>query len=72
MKSVSANPLQKYELEPPLVEVIPFDMETKRKVVELLLRQLKQDGYLFVGHSESLNGVTNMLTTIIPSVYRKT
>ena len=36
MKSVSANPLQKYELEPPLVEVIPFDMETKR-IIEALL-----------------------------------
>jgi len=24
-----------------------------------------------VGHSESLNGVTTALTTVVPSVYRK-
>ncbi len=51
--------------------LIYFDLETKRQVVEGLLRRLKPGGYLFVGHSESLNGVTSELSMIIPSVYRK-
>lgn len=36
MKSANSNPLQKSESEPPLVEVIPCDMETKR-IIEALL-----------------------------------
>jgi len=50
--------------------MIYFDLETKIKLVENLIKRLHPGGYLIVGHSESLNGVTNKLTLISPSIYR--
>jgi chemotaxis protein methyltransferase CheR len=51
--------------------LIYFDIPTKKQVVENLCRQLKPGGFLFVGHSESLNGITNDLILVAPSVYEK-
>jgi len=51
--------------------MIYFDAETKRQVVARMLPLLAPGGYLFIGHSESLNGVTDDLTVVVPSVYRK-
>ena len=51
--------------------LIYFDLETKQQVVERIIRQLKPGGYLFVSHSESLNGVTNEVVVVRPSIYRK-
>ena len=51
--------------------LIYFDTDTKRLVVSRLLRQLKPGGWLMVGHSESLNGVTDAVTVVAPSIYRK-
>ena len=51
--------------------MIYFDLETKRQVVQRLLPSLKKGGYFVVSHSESLNGVTDALKMICPSVYRK-
>lgn len=51
--------------------LIYFDVPTKREVVAHILRHLRPGGYLFVGHSESLNGVIDGLATLVPSVYRK-
>mgnify|MGYP001055084187 CR=1 FL=1 len=51
--------------------LIYFDQETKQYVVNNLVRQLKPGGCFIVGRSESLNGVTDRLSVIIPSVYRK-
>ena len=51
--------------------LIYFDMEIKQRVVARLVRQLKPGGHLMVGHSESLNGVTDALRVVVPSVYRK-
>lgn len=51
--------------------MIYFDPETKRKVVENMLPNLKPDGYFIVGHSESLNGITDRLRAIRPTIYRK-
>lgn len=51
--------------------MIYFDMETKRKVVARMLPLLVPGGYLIIGHSESLNGVTDDLKVVMPSVYRK-
>nr|WP_320131495.1 CheR family methyltransferase [uncultured Holophaga sp.] len=50
--------------------LIYFETEQKRKVVEALATCLKPGGLLLVGHSESLNGITSMLTPIQPTVYR--
>lgn len=51
--------------------MIYFNMETKRHVVSQLIRNLKPGGYLMVGHSETLNGITDALTAIAPAIYRK-
>jgi len=51
--------------------MIYFELETKRQVVQRLIPALRPGGYLMVGHSESLNGVTDDLRPVSPSVYRK-
>ncbi|WP_223293778.1 CheR family methyltransferase [Sideroxydans lithotrophicus] len=51
--------------------MIYFDMETKRSVVERMLPLLRPGGYFIVSHSESLNGITDVLKVVTPSVYRK-
>lgn len=51
--------------------MIYFDMETKREVVARMLPLLKSGGYFIVSHSESLNGITESLKIISPSIYRK-
>lgn len=52
--------------------MIYFDMETKQHVVTRMLPLLKPRGCFIVGHSESLNGVSDGLNLVTPSVYRKT
>jgi len=51
--------------------LIYFNLETKKQVIKSLLRQLKRGGYLMVGHSESLNGVSSDVNAVVPSVYCK-
>jgi chemotaxis protein methyltransferase CheR len=51
--------------------MIYFDQETKRQVVSRLLPLLRPGGYFLVGHSESLNGVTDQVRLVQPAVYRK-
>ncbi len=51
--------------------MIYFSMSTKQSVVARMLPKLKPGGYFIVGHSESLNGVTDQLQSIRPTIYRK-
>jgi len=51
--------------------MIYFNTDTKARVVERIAATLKPGGYLIIGHSESLNGVTDVLRAVRPSVYRK-
>jgi len=51
--------------------MIYFDLETKRKVVANMLPLLRPDGYFIVSLSESLNGVTEKLRLVSPSIYQK-
>ena len=51
--------------------MIYFDQDTKRQVVARLATRLRRGGYMMVGHSESLNGVTEDLDVVKPSIYRK-
>lgn len=51
--------------------MIYFDLETKTKVVHNLLPRLKSGGYLIIGHSETLNSVTNRVSAVLPTIYRK-
>lgn len=51
--------------------MIYFDQETKRQIVQRMLRLLRPGGYFLIGHSESLNGVVDTLQPLAPSTYRK-
>jgi chemotaxis protein methyltransferase CheR len=50
--------------------MIYFDAETKRQVVARLVEQLLPGGYFIVGHSESLNGLTDTLRAVKPTIYQ--
>ncbi|WP_018605291.1 CheR family methyltransferase [Uliginosibacterium gangwonense] len=52
--------------------MIYFPVETKAAVVERLAERIKPGGWLFIGHSETLNGVTEVVRQISPTIYRKT
>lgn len=51
--------------------MIYFDQPTKEKLVNKLYDILEPGGYLFIGHSESLNRDTTRFKYIKPAVYRK-
>lgn len=51
--------------------LIYFQPETKQAVLTRLLQVLRPGGYLLVGHSESLHGLSVGLTMIAPTVYRR-
>lgn len=51
--------------------MIYFDNAMRRSVLEQFLNLLKPGGYLIVGLSESLAGLTDHFTRIQPSVYQK-
>ncbi len=51
--------------------LIYFDAEKKRELVAAVLKSLRKGGLIMVGHSESLNGVSDEVTMIAPSIYRK-
>ena len=49
--------------------LIYFDRVTKERVVNRLLDVVQPDGYLFLGHAESLTGVTTRARAVQPTVY---
>ena len=51
--------------------MIYFDPQTKTRVVHNLLPRLRPGGYLIIGHSETLNGLTDRVVPIRPTIYRK-
>jgi chemotaxis protein methyltransferase CheR len=51
---------------------IYFDAETHESVVSKLCRQLVTGGYLFIGQSESLSGMSLPLEHVGPAIYRRT
>jgi chemotaxis protein methyltransferase CheR len=51
--------------------MIYFDKETQGKLIDRFYGCLKEGGYFFVGHSESLTGLEHRFQYIEPSVYRK-
>jgi len=51
--------------------MIYFDIETKRQVVQRILPLLKPGGHFMISHSENLNGITDALKPVRPSIYRK-
>jgi chemotaxis protein methyltransferase CheR len=51
--------------------LIYFDVPTKQRVIANLIPSMKNGAYLIVGHSESLNGITNTLVQVKPTIYRR-
>ena len=51
--------------------MIYFDKQTQEALVNGFHRYLADGGHLFIGHSESLNGVDHPFQYVRPSVYRK-
>jgi chemotaxis protein methyltransferase CheR len=52
--------------------VIYFDKPTQRRLFDRYADLLKPDGWLFVGHSESLAAVTNRFDMVGRTIYRRT
>jgi chemotaxis protein methyltransferase CheR len=51
--------------------IIYFDRSTQERLISRFCRVLKPDGYLFLGHSESVHGFDLPLRRITSTVYRK-
>lgn len=51
--------------------MIYFDNDTKNELIDKLYNQLEYGGYLFIGHSESINREKSRFKYIRPAVYRK-
>lgn len=51
--------------------MIYFDNDTKTKLIKRFYDHMEYGGYLFIGHSESLNRETAGFKYIMPAVYRK-
>lgn len=49
--------------------LIYFDLETRTRVVQRLLEHLSPEGFLFVGHAESLHTMAGVLRRVVPTIY---
>lgn len=49
--------------------LIYFDTASRTAVINRLLSHLHPNGYFFLGHSETVSGITNQLRTVAPSIY---
>ncbi len=51
--------------------MIYFDRQTQQKLVDKYYRSLNSGGYLFIGHSESLSGLTHNFKQVATTAYQK-
>ncbi len=51
--------------------MIYFDTQTQQSIVERMRARLKNEGYLCIGHSESLNRLNVDLKYIAPAIYQR-
>ncbi|HEY3445416.1 MAG TPA: protein-glutamate O-methyltransferase CheR [Myxococcales bacterium] len=49
--------------------LIYFTPEGRQRVAQEMLSRLEPDGYLFLGHAETLNGQSERARTVMPTVY---
>ena len=49
--------------------LIYFDGDSRARVINRLLDLLKPDGYLFLGHAESLSGHNRRVRSVAPAIY---
>ncbi|MBN2007760.1 protein-glutamate O-methyltransferase [candidate division KSB1 bacterium] len=52
--------------------IIYFNRQTQEQLLNKFARHLAPDGYLFMGHSETLTGLDVPFASVAPTVYRKT
>ena len=51
--------------------MIYFDLPTKQRLVDKIANKIKPGGYLFIGHSETLNQVSNRFKVVQPAICQK-
>jgi chemotaxis protein methyltransferase CheR len=51
--------------------IIYFDRPTQERLIDRISRHMIPGGYLFMGHSETLNGMHVSFESVAPTVYRK-
>jgi chemotaxis protein methyltransferase CheR len=51
--------------------IIYFDRQTQERLLNKFYANLRNDGFIFMGHSETLNGLNIPLVMVHPTVYRK-
>ncbi len=51
--------------------VIYFNKETQKELFARLADQLNEGGYLFIGHSETLHGVSDRFVSKGRTIYQK-
>lgn len=51
--------------------MIYFDGPSKQRVLNHVIDRLKPEGILFIGHAESLNGITDEVKSLQPAIYQK-
>lgn len=51
--------------------LIYFSHDTQVQVCRRLCHQLRPGGYLFMGHSETINGMNLPVTQVVPTIYQK-
>ncbi len=51
--------------------MIYFNREKKAEIVNRIIEHLTPDGYLIVGHAESLHGITDRVKAKAPTIYQK-
>jgi chemotaxis protein methyltransferase CheR len=52
--------------------LIYFDSGSRARVIQRLVDRLAPNGFLFVGHAESLTGVTDRVRYVVPTIYTTT
>lgn len=77
VRFATLNLMEKWPMQSPFDAIlcrnvmIYFDKGTQQRLVERYHALLKPGGYLFVGHSESLTGLTHRFRYVQPAVYVK-
>lgn len=51
--------------------MIYFNQDTQRTIVENFGQRLRPDGYLFIGHSETLSGLNHLFEPLRGTIYRR-